>query len=121
MSARYEIPDPIPVEVPLKFRDRPLTIQEEIARYVRINLSQHAAEQGEESFEEADDFDVEDENHDGPYQYAELEEESVPLAPRNAEPDKGSLPTPPVPAASPPQGGGGVSPPIPPSAAPAAP
>lgn len=55
-----EIPDDTPVEMPLNFT-RPLSIQEEIQRSIRTELSRQAVEQGEESFEEADDFDVLDE------------------------------------------------------------
>lgn len=54
-----EYPDPTPVEVPLHFR-RPPTLQEQIKAMVRGELSRHAADQGMESFEEADDFDVGD-------------------------------------------------------------
>lgn len=55
----HELPDPTPVEVPIGFR-RPLTLQEEIMRFVRREMSQIAEQQGFETFEESDDFDVDD-------------------------------------------------------------
>lgn len=61
--ARYEngrqVPDPRPVEVPTGLRVGP-TLQEEIKRYVRAELSRRAMDNGRESFEEANDFDVDD-------------------------------------------------------------
>jgi hypothetical protein len=53
-----EMPDPTPVEVPLHMQ-RPLTLAEQVQRLVRQQLSAQAANQGYESFEDADDFDVE--------------------------------------------------------------
>lgn len=55
--ARYEYPDPTPLEVPVGFK-RPPTIQEMIAKMVRVSLE--AREAGMETFEEAEDFDVDD-------------------------------------------------------------
>lgn len=54
-----ELPDDTPVEMPLKFK-RPPTLQEQIKSMVRRELSDVASQQGFESFEEADDFDVDD-------------------------------------------------------------
>lgn len=62
-----EYPDPTPVSVRPDLR-RPPSLQEEIRRYVRQALSQQVAEQGGESFEEADDFEV-DEDPDPLTQY----------------------------------------------------
>lgn len=64
--ARYndkgeEIPDDTPVEMPLGFT-RPLTIEERIARAIRGHMSQMAAEEGFETFEEANDFTEEGED-----------------------------------------------------------
>lgn len=75
MSGRYEDPDQRPVDWPLNLK-RPLTIQEEIQRFVRVEMSQRAQEHGHESFEEADDFDVEDEDEwQSPYELMEMQEE----------------------------------------------
>lgn len=49
--------DPDPVAVPIS---RPLPLAEELRRLVRVELSRRAADDGEESFEEADDFDEDD-------------------------------------------------------------
>lgn len=60
MSRRiYEEVDPEPIELPLRYKHPP-TITEQIKRHVETALSRHALEQGFESFEEAEDFDVDD-------------------------------------------------------------
>lgn len=70
-EGRFEIPDPRPVAVPAGMR-RPLTIQEEIKRAIRAEMSQVAADQGFETFEEADDFEVdEDPELSSPYELVE--------------------------------------------------
>lgn len=54
-----EIPDPNPMEVPAGMK-RPETLAEQVQRLVRTSISAHAAMTGKESFEEADDFDIEE-------------------------------------------------------------
>lgn len=54
-----EIGDPTPVAIPMRFL-RTENIIDEVRRTVRAELSNQAADQGFESFEEADDFDVGD-------------------------------------------------------------
>lgn len=54
-----EVPDPTPMEIPVAMR-RPETSDERIRRIIAHSLSVRAAEAGLESFEEADDFDIED-------------------------------------------------------------
>lgn len=56
-----EIMDQTPLEVPLNFRP-PLTLAEEIRRMVRRELSQAAEASGMESFEESDDFEIDDDD-----------------------------------------------------------
>lgn len=56
----FEIPDPTPAAVPIDFRPPP-SMQEMLRMYVRSELSRVAQDQGAESFEEADDFDIEGE------------------------------------------------------------
>lgn len=77
MSGRHEYPDPTPVEMPLGFK-RPPTLQEEIQRIIRQQMSMQAEEAGFESFEEADDFEV-DEDPDplSPYEVTEMQEEAA--------------------------------------------
>lgn len=55
----HEIPDPIPAAIPLQWQ-RPPTLQEQIKSMIRREMSQAAAQDGLETFEEADDFDVGD-------------------------------------------------------------
>lgn len=56
----HEIPDPKPVAIPAGFK-RPETLAEQVQRLVRTSISRQAAEQGFETFEESEDFDVDDE------------------------------------------------------------
>lgn len=58
----HEVPDDTPVAMPVGFR-KPESLQDQIRRLVRNELSARAMDQGLETFEEADDFDVEDDNH----------------------------------------------------------
>lgn len=53
--------DNIPVEVPLEFREPP-SIQDEIRRFIRIEMSRQAEESGFESFEEANDLEFSDDD-----------------------------------------------------------
>lgn len=64
--------DPTPVAIPVKFH-RPPTLQEQIARYTRNHLNKIAAQEGKESFEEANDFDV---GEDSPMSPHEIEFDS---------------------------------------------
>lgn len=79
-----ELPDPTPVEVPLAF-SRPPTIQEMIKQYIRRELSNQAQDQGAETFEEADDFDV-DEDSD-PLSLYEIQE-MLPDPPKKEAPQE---------------------------------
>lgn len=54
-----EIPQPGGPVIPVGFR-RPETLQEQIQRLIRFSMSRQAVEAGMESFEDADDFDVDD-------------------------------------------------------------
>lgn len=55
----HEVPDPTPVTIPVSLR-RSESMDERIARIVQHSLSTAAADQGMETFEEADDFDIPD-------------------------------------------------------------
>lgn len=72
--------DPTPVEVP-PFYTRPATLKEELQRYVRFEVSRAAHSSGFETFEEADDFGIEDdddlEDWDSEYQLTQLQEEEI--------------------------------------------
>lgn len=62
-----EYPDPTPVELPTRLR-APGSQVDRIRELVRRELSQQARDQGFESFEEADDFELDDEEWASPYE-----------------------------------------------------
>lgn len=70
-----ELPDSTPLAVPLNWK-RPPSLQEMIKQHIRTEMSLSAQDQGMESFEEADDFDV-DEDPDplSQYELREMAEE----------------------------------------------
>lgn len=62
-----EATDPIPFAIPGEMP--PLTLKEEMRRFIREELSRQVSEQTEaESFEDADDFEIEDYEDEGEYQ-----------------------------------------------------
>lgn len=83
-----QIPDPRPVEVPVGFQ-RPPTLQEEIRRFIRVEMSQRAQSQELESFEEADDFEIDDEVEEFTSAYEVME-----LRPEAGDVDASNLPAP---------------------------
>jgi len=54
-----EIPDDTPVEIPGKCHE-PLTLREDMKRFIREEISKQAVDNEAESFEEANDFDIGD-------------------------------------------------------------
>lgn len=56
----WELYDPDPLAIPAGLK-RPLSLREQIQRVLRTEVSAQAVMQGLESFEESEDFDVEDE------------------------------------------------------------
>lgn len=54
-----EIPDPTPVEMPLGFK-RPKPLNEVVQEIIRRELSRQAEAEGKETWDEANDFDVDD-------------------------------------------------------------
>lgn len=54
-----EIPDSRPMAMPAGMRV-PESLAETMRRLIRVEMSRQAVESGQESFEEADDFDVDD-------------------------------------------------------------
>lgn len=71
-----EIPDSTPMEIPVGYR-RPETLQDQIRRMVRVDLSAAAEQAGAESFDEANDFDIEDDDAEYFPTHHELHEEVV--------------------------------------------
>lgn len=70
-----ELPDPTPIDVPLNWK-RPPSMQDLIKQHIRVEMSRQAADTGMETFEEADDFEV-DEDPDplSQYELREMAEE----------------------------------------------
>lgn len=81
-----EYPNPIPKEVNVGFK-RPPTLQEQIKRLIRKDLSLQALEQGMESEEEANDFEVDDgfETSEPVSKYVLMDEEFPQKQPVNSE------------------------------------
>lgn len=104
----HEVPDPTVIEPPLGYVAQP-DLMEQMRAMVRNTLSQIAQENEFESFEEADDFDIDDDpvDYSSPYElYFDPEEGQPP----------GPIEPPPEPVKS---GGGGGEPPPDSPAAPA--
>jgi len=55
----FEVLDPTPIAMPVRFH-RHQTLQEQIQMYTRNTLNKMAAANDQETFEEADDFDIGD-------------------------------------------------------------
>lgn len=72
-----EVPDPTPVEMPLGW-SRPKPLQDLIKDMIRVEMSRQAVAAGFESFEEADDFEVDDSDGDdmlSQYELTPMQEE----------------------------------------------
>lgn len=76
-----EVPDPTPLHVPGK-SDRPLSLRDEMRRFVREELSKQASQHDAGTFEDEDDFEEEDDAMDllTPYTVSNL-------VPEGAAPD----------------------------------
>lgn len=71
-----EVPDPNPIEMPVGY-ERPESLEEMIARMVNV-VSRQAADAGYESEDEANDFDINNEEiPNSPYQYDDMQEEEL--------------------------------------------
>lgn len=72
-----EIPDKTPLEMPLGLK-KPESMEDMIRRYVRVEASKVARHEGMETFEEADDFDMEDEDDlEDPYSVYYVNEQEM--------------------------------------------
>ena len=86
-----EVLDPTPVNVPINW-SRPVPLAERIRQMIRNEASLIAQAQGAESFEEADDFDVEDDTIDPRSPWEENFDPDVPfIASREAEIKSGAV------------------------------
>ncbi len=84
-----EHPDPTPVELPLNQRKTPLTLAQDMKRFVREELSLAADERGAETMEESDDFNVDDDPNDlenamSEYEMDDMQEEEPLDVPEDA-------------------------------------
>lgn len=76
-KTRHEQPDPVPAALPIGFKHPP-TLAEQIRRMVRQQLDDYATQNGSETFEEADDFDVGDDvDPSSPYEEDPNKEETL--------------------------------------------
>ena len=124
----WETPDPTPVARAVRFQ-RPPTLEEIVQRSIRGALSRHAAEQGHETFEEANDFDVDDDGHEfrSDHEFTEQDEEDLRVLKEaqrvkreNAKRQRGAAAAPPSLPGGTADGSGG-QPPAPPARTPEAP
>lgn len=77
----HEILDPTPIALPLGLK-RPPTLQETIKQLIRTEMSRKAAQEGQETFEEADDLEVgEDFDPTSPWEL-NFDQEIAPRDPR---------------------------------------
>lgn len=92
---RFEFPDPTPVEMPVRLQARGSSF-EELREYVEGVISRRLRETGQaETFEEADDFEVDDDPDPlSAYEVAEMLPETHPVPP--APPEKPAEGEPPV-------------------------
>lgn len=76
-----ELPDPTPVELPLGFK-RPESLNDQIRRMIRGEMSAQASAAGNETFEEANDFDVDEDDAElHGTQYELMADDELVLAP----------------------------------------
>lgn len=70
-----EVVDPVPIHIPGE--DRPLSLREEMRRFIRDEISKAAVDNGVGSFEEEDDFEAEDAESDmlTPYTVLDMQPE----------------------------------------------
>lgn len=83
-----EVPDPTPIEIPAQHH-RPESLTNQMRRLIRQELSQAAQAEGQESFDEFDDLDVDEDEPDltTPYTVIEMRDEDPSLL---LEPENGS-------------------------------
>lgn len=73
-----EQPDPTPLEVPVGY-EHPESLEDSMKRFIRSEVSRHYAEQHQAgTFEDEDDFDIEDEDPEfiTPYEMHDMQEEA---------------------------------------------
>lgn len=81
-----EVNNPRPMTIPAGF-NRPPTLQEQIQRCMKVELSKQAMQQGYESWEEANDFDIEEDFENDPIDSQYVVHEMIPEIPAQLSPD----------------------------------
>lgn len=74
LPQRGEYNSGIPVELGLP-EDRPLSLRDEMMRFIRAEMSRQAEDTGQETFEEANDFDVGEDEWTSPYELIDMVDE----------------------------------------------
>ena len=75
LPAREETPDPVPVEIPVSGK-KPESLESIVARLLHDHLEREQ-QAGRETFEEADDFDIADEETwTSPYEFVDMDEDA---------------------------------------------
>lgn len=87
-----EVPDPVPTQAPIGYTP-PTQLEQLIKQYVRRELSAAAGAEQYETFEDADDFDIEDDPLDPLTEYERVFD--PPLAPPEEGKGAGGVPQPP--------------------------
>lgn len=84
---RYEVLDPTPMALPLG-AEKPMSLKEEMLRFIGEQFSRMADTQGEETFNEADDFEMPDsDDWHSPYEMQEMNDEVLPETPPETAPE----------------------------------
>lgn len=100
-----ELLDQTPLEMPMQWH-RPPTLEEQIKSFVRRELSMRADMAGQETFDEADDFDIDDDPIDprSPWEL-NFDQEQYPLPPAKVQAyaDTNGVPPPSDASAEPPK------------------
>lgn len=85
--------DPTPVELPVDAR--PLTMEDRLKAYIRQQISFRAEQQGMASFDEEDDFDIEDDEEMAqPYPVQDMHPLGEPDSPQETLDGSGATPLP---------------------------
>lgn len=89
-----EIPDPTPLSIPLRMRHVSDSQHVDmVTRIVQRELSRHAAENGHETLEESDDFEIDENDPLSAYELTDMQEENFEFEPE-PEPEPETPPAP---------------------------
>lgn len=102
LDGRFEYPDPVPMEVPTNL-SAPSGMRQLVHQLIRQELSEFAASQEMETFEEADDFEIEDDPLDPLTEYEKVFDTPASLVQKTGGGGNGGggVPSAPPPSANP--------------------